>query len=224
VGTFVNGLPSGDAVRIMASGAKYSGGFSEGLYSGRGSALFFDGSHYEGEWDSGLRSRWGRWIHADASQVAPEVLGKVFDAVKAVIGGDEVQKTAQQNDGSSPVSGSDYFGTHTNTVTNDNDSLPPPPPAATHSSVLPPPDVLSNPIPGKIGGDGALDAGRAGNPSGPPPPLLFCCFPLRVCALQQPSAFCHSSCFSVYSLCDVPRLLAGQSAWPSPVSRGCVEQ
>ena len=170
----------------MASGAKYSGGFAEGLYSGRGSALFFDGSHYEGEWDSGLRSRWGRWVHADASQVAPEVLGKVFDAVKAVIGGDEVQKTAQQNDGSSPVSGSDYFGTHTNTVT--NDSLPPPPPpasTATHSSVLPPPDVLSNPIPGKIGGDGALDAGRAGNPSGPPtplPPTAFLLLPtMRLC-------------------------------------------
>lgn len=173
MGTFVNGLPSGDAVRIMASGAKYSGGFADGLYSGRGSALFFDGSHYEGEWDSGLRSRWGRWVHADASQVAPEVLGKVFDAVKAVVGGDELQKTVRRNDGSSPVFGSDFsnFGTHANAVTNESlPPLPPPASAATHSSVLPPPDVLTNPIPGKIGGDGALDAGRAGNPSGPPPP------------------------------------------------------
>jgi hypothetical protein len=32
VGTFVNGLPSGNAVRVMASGAKYSGGFIEGLH------------------------------------------------------------------------------------------------------------------------------------------------------------------------------------------------
>jgi len=65
---------------------RYSGGFVEGLYCGRGTALFFDGSHYEGEWDSGLRSRWGRWVHASADHEAPEVLGKVYEAVKAVIG------------------------------------------------------------------------------------------------------------------------------------------
>ena len=38
---------------------------------------------------------------------------------------------------------------------------PPPPP---------PPDILFAPVPGKRGGDGALDAGKGGNPSGAPPP------------------------------------------------------
>jgi hypothetical protein len=33
VGTFEHGLPCGDAVRVMASGAKYSGGFVAGLYA-----------------------------------------------------------------------------------------------------------------------------------------------------------------------------------------------
>jgi hypothetical protein len=147
---------------------RYSGGFVEGLYCGRGTALFFDGSHYEGEWDSGLRSRWGRWVHASADHEAPEVLGKVYEAVKAVIGScDRLEGELRGADCLSPlVSGSSHAATAA------QPSTPPAlaPNATGQQGHPPPPDVLSNPVPGKIGGDGALDAGQAGNPSGSAPP------------------------------------------------------
>ena len=160
VGTFENGLPSGNAVRVMASGAKYSGGFIEGLYNGSGSALFFDGSLYEGGWESGLRCNQGRWVHEDASHVPPEVLGMVFEAVRGVIGG--------AGGGAHAIGAAADVGDDRDDAAETSASPSPPPPSAPAPPLLPP-DILFAPVPGKMGGDGALDAGKGGNPSGAPP-------------------------------------------------------
>ena len=171
VGTFEHGLPCGDAVRVMASGAKYSGGFVAGLYCGRGSALFFDGSCYEGEWEAGLRSHRGRWVHEHCDHAPPGVLRKVFEAVMAVVGGSaEGVLEGEQGDDelrtrADAARHGDYPAAATQMPTTVSAAQTAPAAAVT------PPDVLSTPIPGKIGGNGALDAGASGNPSGSPPPL-----------------------------------------------------
>jgi hypothetical protein len=114
-------------------------------------------------------------VHADADHVPPEVLGKVFNAVKAAIGGDvavESGAAALSVDGAHDVARLEGIASTIAT----EPALPTPSAAlqahataASHSP--PPPDVLSTPNPFKIGGDGALDAGRAGNPSGTFPNL-----------------------------------------------------
>jgi hypothetical protein len=171
IGTFLNGLPSGSAVRIMASGAKYSGGFVHGLYCGRGSALFFDGSSYVGEWDSGLRQRSGRWMHSDSDHQAPEVLGKVFEAVKRVMlerAGAEM--APEHRDAHAlPAPGCSDLGDNGDDATATAADFKPSSVSSTASSHHPlplPPDSFFVSAPGKMGGEGALDAGRAGNPSG----------------------------------------------------------
>ena len=151
---------------------RYSGGFVEGLYCGGGSALFFDGSHYEGQWDAGLRSQWGRWVHEDANQVAPDVLGKVFEAVKAAVGGDALESRLQHEQSSSVDGSNDVNMQPESSASTQSCSSHPPSPSSSPNSSLPPPDVLSNPVSGTMGGHGALDAGRAGNPSG--------CYPNRI--------------------------------------------
>jgi hypothetical protein len=136
------------------------------LYCGRGSALFFDGSHYEGQWDAGLRSEWGRWVHDDADQVAPAVLGKVFEAVQAAVGGDVLESRVQRGQ-SSPVDGSNDVNMQQESyATTQSWSPHSPSPSSSPNPSIPPPDVLANPVSAKMGGYGALDAGREGNPSG----------------------------------------------------------
>jgi hypothetical protein len=108
-------------------------------------------------------------VHADAGHVPPEVLGKVFNAVKAVLSGDVEVNSGQQLTAALSDDDTHQVFNQEDVAASSSPSAAAQTPITAASLSAPPPDVLTNPIPGKIGGEGALDAGRAGNPSGTRP-------------------------------------------------------
>jgi hypothetical protein len=97
------------------------------------------------------------------------VLKNVFDAVMGVFGGDGGLDAAHGVFVQSSVSEADDgaerdWSRDQSAAAPESSTLSSSATAAAAPS--PPPDIVCAPVPGKIGGDGALDAGSAGNPSG----------------------------------------------------------